>query len=430
MNLARTSRLALASCVMVASLATSIVNVALPSLGRAFDAPLDAVRWVVVAYLLVLTVTSVSVGGLGDLVGRRRTLRVGLGLFVAASLVCGTTDRLWLLVVARGMQGLGAAAMMAMPMAFAAELPSERDAGHAMGLLGTSSAIGTAIGPTLGGIVIDALGWRAVFAVCVVLALGSASLLRVLPPDAPRADVTTKAAWRALSPRLPGGLVRDPSIGGGLTANLLLSAVLMTTMVVGPFHLAITHGLGARSVGLVLSIGPIVAALSGAVAGLVLNRLGARHTLFASAAGVAFGALAIALVPVTAGVVGYALGVAQLTASYAMFQAANASSVLQAAPTTSRGRASGALTLSRNLGLVIGAAVLGGVFTSMAAPDGRELAGASATSVAQAVRATFLAASALGLAGLVASTIAGLAGGPRVLDCSSRSRDRDSREVR
>ena len=126
----------------------------------------------------------VSVGRLGDILGRRRLLLFGIGLFTVASLLCGIAPTLWMLIAARAAQGLGAAIMMALTVAFAGETVPKGKIGSAMGLLGTMSAIGTTLGPSLGGVMIVGLGWRSIFLVNVPLGILNFLLAyRHLPVD-------------------------------------------------------------------------------------------------------------------------------------------------------------------------------------------------------------------------------------------------------
>ena len=114
---APSARWALASlslAMLLSSLGTSIANVGLPTLARAFNAPFQQVQWVVLAYLLATTTLVVSAGRLGDMVGRRRLLLAGIALFTLASVLCGMAPTLGLLIAARALQGLGAAVMMAL----------------------------------------------------------------------------------------------------------------------------------------------------------------------------------------------------------------------------------------------------------------------------------------------------------------------------
>ncbi|WP_292391614.1 MFS transporter, partial [Mesorhizobium sp.] len=173
----------LSLAMLLSSLSTSIANVALPTLSEAFSASFPAVQWVVLAYLLAITALIVSVGRLGDLVGRRLLLVAGLALFSAASLAAAVAPTLPLLIAARAAQGLGAAVMMALTIAFVGDTVAKERTGSAMGLLGTMSAIGTALGPSLGGVLIASFGWRSIF--LVNAALGIAAMLaarRFLPP--------------------------------------------------------------------------------------------------------------------------------------------------------------------------------------------------------------------------------------------------------
>src|SRR6185369_8851475 len=116
--------------------------------------------------------------------GRRRLLLAGFILFTVASVLCGLAPTLWLLIAARAAQGLGAAVMMVLTMAFVGETVPKEKTGSAMGLLGTMSAIGTALGPSLGGVLIAGLSWRAIFLVNVPLGIFAFVLARrTLPVD-------------------------------------------------------------------------------------------------------------------------------------------------------------------------------------------------------------------------------------------------------
>ncbi|MBP6560234.1 MAG: MFS transporter, partial [Burkholderiaceae bacterium] len=188
---APSARWALASlslAMLLSSLGTSIANVGLPTLARAFNAPFQQVQWVVLAYLLATTTLVVSAGRLGDMVGRRRLLLAGIALFTLASVLCGMAPTLGLLIAARALQGLGAAVMMALTMALVAQAVPQDKTGSAMGLLGTVSAIGTALGPSLGGLLIAGVGWQALFFINLPLGVLAFFLAyHTLPADGPKA---------------------------------------------------------------------------------------------------------------------------------------------------------------------------------------------------------------------------------------------------
>ncbi len=411
---ASSSRGAMASLclsMLMPSLDTSIANAGLPTFALAFGASFQHVQWVVLAYLLAITTLIVSAGRLGDLVGRRRLLLAGIGLFTVASLACGIAPTLWLLVAARAAQGLGAAIMLALTVALVGQTVPKAGIGRAMGLLGTMSAIGTTLGPSLGGALIAGPGWRWIFLVNVPLGLLNLALAcRKLPVDRPRARTQgagfdtlgtvllaatlmaytlavtigqagfgplnatllfagvlcggffVRAQASAVSPLVRLTIFRDAALRASLAMSLLVSTVMMATLVVGPFYLSRALGLEPARVGLVLSIGPLIAAMSGMPAGRAVDRLGAQSMTLVGLVGIAAGCFALSVIPSIWGTAGYLAPIVVITASYALFQVANNTAFMTDMRPDQRGVMSGMLSLSRNLGLITGASVMGAVF--------------------------------------------------------------------
>jgi EmrB/QacA subfamily drug resistance transporter len=431
---------------LLSSLGTSIANVGLPTLAQAFNASFQEVQWVVLAYLLAITTLIVSVGRLGDITGRRRLLLAGLFLFTVASVLCGVAPTLWLLIAARAAQGLGAAVMMALTMAFVGETVPKAKTGSAMGLLGTMSAIGTALGPSLGGVLIGGLSWRAIFLVNVPPGILTFLLAhRYLPVDrqvlktGPKTDragfdhvgtlllALTLAAYalamtigrgsfgplnmalllaavfgaglfmlaeaRAASPLIGLAMFRGPVLSASLAMSALVSTVMMATLVVGPFYLSGALGLDAALVGIVLSVGPLVAALTGVPAGRIADRFGAQRMTIAGLIGIAAGSFILSLTPATLGIPGYIAPIVVITVGYALFQTANNTVVMADIRPDRRGVISGMLNLSRNLGLISGASVMGAVFAVASATT--DITTAPPEAVATGMRITFAVAAIL-----------------------------------
>ena len=427
---------------LLPSLGTSIANVALPTLAQEFGGAFQQVQWIVLAYLLGMTSLIVGVGRLGDMIGRRRLLLAGIALFTAASAASAFAPTLGVLIAARAVQGVGAAILMALSLAFVGgTVPKERT-GRVMGLLGTMSAVGTAMGPSLGGVLIASFGWNSIF--LINLPLGAVAFLlayRCLPADKinaaddrKRFDILgtvllalTLAAYalavtygkgrfgpvnvallvagaaglvlfvvveaRTKSPLVRLAMLRDPKLGVGLALSALVSIVLMATLVVGPFYLARSLGLSAALVGVAMSVGPAVAALTGVPAGRATDRFGTNRMTFLGLLGVGTGSLLLALAPHALGIAGYIAPLALMTASYALFQTANNTSVMKDVAADNRGIVSGLLNLSRNLGLVTGASVMGAVF-ALASGAG-DVVAAQPDAVAVGMRVTFAAAAGL-----------------------------------
>jgi MFS family permease len=189
----------------------------------------------------------------------------------------------------------------------------------------------------------------------------------------------------------------------GLAASALVSTVMMATLVVGPFYLHRALDLGAATVGLVMSIGPLVAALAGLPAGRLVDRVGTARMTTIGLAVLAAGLLALAMVPASLGMFGYVAAVSVVTASYALFQAANNTAVTRGAPSEQRGVIAGLLGLSRNIGRITGASVMGAVFA--AASGSADVASAPPGAVAAGMRTTFLVAALLVAALLVAALL-------------------------
>ena len=394
---ARQALAGLGLAVLLSSLGVSIANVGLPTLAQSFGASFQAVQWVVLSYLLALAALVVGAGRLGDVLGRRRLLLAGLALFAAASLAAALAPTLALLVAARAAQGAGAAVMTALAMALVSETVPRTHAGRAMGLLGTLSAIGTALGPTLGGLLIAGWGWRALFAVKLPLALLGLWLVRRYVPGDDRAAGAGAGRTHGAGLRVFAQALRDAPLRRGLATSALVSTVVMTTLVVGPFYLSRALGLPAALVGLAMSVGPLVSALGGVPAGRAVDRFGAARMARAGLAASAAGSLLLALLPVAGGVAAYVVPLALLTAGYAVFQAANNTAVMAGAGADRRGLVSGLLNLSRQLGLIAGAGAMGAVFAQ--ASGSADVATAPASAVAFGMRVSFgVAAGLLGMA--------------------------------
>jgi hypothetical protein len=212
---------------------------------------------------------------------------------------------------------------------------------------------------------------------------------------------------RTRSPLIRPAMFRSRLLSASLATSALVATVMMTTLVVGPFYLTGALGLDAASVGLVMTIGPLVAALTGIPAGRIADRFGAQATTVIGLTGIATGCLALAAIPTTIGVAGYCAPLVVLTASYAIFQTANNTSVMTGVRPDQRGVTSGMLNLSRNLGLITGASVMGAVFSLAAGTS--HIGTAPTDSVATAMRITFLVAATLILIALAIAAASRLA---------------------
>ncbi len=188
MDEARAKRLTLIACILGSAIVfvdQTVVNVALPALRDDLDASLSDQQWVVEAYLLMLAALILVGGSLGDVYGRRRIFAIGTTGFGFASLVCAIAPSVELLIVARGLQGAFGALLVPSSLAIITSVfgPGERAAAIGSWTAGTSAAI--AVGPPLGGLLVDILSWRVIFAMNVPLVLACLWLIRTAVPALP-----------------------------------------------------------------------------------------------------------------------------------------------------------------------------------------------------------------------------------------------------
>ncbi|MGN6102253.1 MAG: MFS transporter [Devosia sp.] len=393
---------------LLPSLGISVANIALPSLRAAFDVTTQEAQWVVIAYLVVVTSSLVTAGRLGDLLGRKPLLLAGIAIFSLASIAALFSSTIWMVVLARAVQGIGAAIMMSLTVAAVSDVvPAERS-GTAMGLLGTVSAIGTAAGPSLGGFLVAKFGWSSIFVLMAGVGLLAALLVGTQLPTGARATgrpsvdlpgasslMLSVAAFalattlspistingilagvavigvmafvhierQASAPLVQLNIVARPEVAAGLLSIGLVSAIVMTTLVIGAFYLTGALGLDTASAGLVMTVGPAVSAIVGLPAGRVVDRNGAAAATYAGLFTLLVGTIGMMVLPGTVGLAGYVCSLVFITSGYALFQAANNTALMAGAQKDQRGVTSALLALGRNVGLITGASAMGALFT-------------------------------------------------------------------
>ena len=174
--------------IFLAGLDTYIVTLALPTIGDDLDIGLAALGWVLLAYLLAIGGSVIAVGRAADVWGTRVVFSLGAGIFTLGAAFAGLAPAFVWLVVARAVQGLGAAMLLAAGQAAVADLFDERQRGRALAAQHVAASVGFAAGPALGGLLIETVGWRSVFLVHLPLgALVALGALWLLPPHRPHA---------------------------------------------------------------------------------------------------------------------------------------------------------------------------------------------------------------------------------------------------
>ncbi len=329
----------------LAFIVSSVVNVALPAMQRGLGATVAEMQWVLNAYLLLLGALILVGGAAGDRFGRRRLFVAGTALFTAASVGCGLAPTVGWLIALRAVQGLGAALLVPNSLALISAAFDGAERGKAIGTWAGFSALTTALGPVLGGWLVDAFSWRWVFLVVVPVALATLAVALWKVPESRDPDASGGLDWtgaalgvlgfgsltyglvasaertwgdalvlatfggglallaafvwwesRARHPLVPLGLFRSASFSGANAMTLLLYFALTGVLFFLPFNLIQVQGYSATAAGAAFLPFSLVMGVLSRWAGGLIDRFGARLPLVAGPL-VAAGGLALLIVP-------------------------------------------------------------------------------------------------------------------------------------
>ncbi len=422
----------------------SIVTLALPRIGHDLHTTLGAVSWVALAYLLVLIATVAMVGRFADAFGRKLLYTYGFAVFTAASAVCGLAPDLPILIAARVVQALGAAMLQANSVALITEAMPARQLARGLGVQGTAQALGLALGPALGGLLLSLAGWRLIFLINVpagVLGMGLGWLL--LPRTHSRRELGGGdpggaallalaaggvLAYLSLAPRsgfadplllillavgiaagtlfvaherhhstplIAPGLLRRRSISTGLASGLVAYLALFATLFVVSYYLSAGHTPSALA-GIELATLPIGIGVAAPIAGRLASSTGGRRL---APAGLALAGLGMALIAIVHGTVPLLMGLAFAGLGLGTFTPPNNASVMAAAPRGLTGLVGGMLNMTRGTGTALGVAIATVIYTAASGMSGADAAGAGTAAAGHALTVTMII-----LAGLALST--------------------------
>jgi len=440
--------------ILLATIDGSIVNVALPTLVDTFGSNFAQVEWVVLAYLLTLSTLLLSVGRLADMKGKKRIYTAGFVVFTIGSVLCGLAPAINWLIGSRVLQAVGAAMILALGSAIVTEAfpPSER--GRALGTTGTMVSLGIILGPTVGGLLIDAFSWRSIFFVNLPVAIvGIAMALRFVPSSRPKggqrfdflgagtlfASMFSFLLALSLGQNLGFGDLRvlilfalfaiflaafvtverrssQPMVDLTLFHNKLLSVNLITgfisfvgtagTIILMPFYLQGVLGYDPRQVGLLMAVVPVVAGILAPISGSLSDRFGTRPMTVAGLAMLMFGFFSLSTLGLHTTGLGYILRFLPFGLGIGLFQSPNNSAIMGSAARERLGIVSGLLALTRTLGQTTGIALMGAAWAGLTfAHAGGALPG-GATAAPAAAQVAALHGVFLGLVVLLAGALA------------------------
>lgn len=401
--------------VFLATIDGSIVNIGINTLVKELNQPLAVVEWVVLAYMLTISTLMLSIGRLGDMIGKKSLYIAGLITFTIGSTLCGLSNSIYWLIAFRVLQALGAAMIMALGTALVTETFPASERGKALGIMGTLVSIGIIAGPTIGGLILESLSWHWLFFVNIPIGIiGVIMVKRYVPANRPGQKQLfdfpgATALFLALASFLfalslgqhsafqnPLSFVlfglfvimvalfirielrsAQPMINLTLFKNRLFSVNLVTglltfiasagTMFIIPLYLQNILHYSPRLTGLMMAITPVTVALVAPLAGALSDRIGTRLITSIGLGMILIGNIAVSTLGAQTTILGYLLRFIPLGIGIGMFQSPNNSAVMGSVARQNLGIASGLLNLTRTIGQTTGIALLGAFWESRVA---------------------------------------------------------------
>ena len=385
--------------VFMAALDSNVVAVALPVMARGFNVTSE-IRWVTLAYILPTTTLLGAFGALSDVIGRKRVTLIGVAVFILGSVLCGTAQSLVQMIVYRILQGIGGACIGSAIIAIATVNFAPEERGRAMAVVGLIAPLGAVVGPSVGGLLVGAFGWPAIFYINVPFGIVAFSMIfRLLPRDAAgelkvfdlagaalftvalfllvMGLAPTKGRLTTMDLVLLGGFaaaviglvvverraahpILPPSLAGRRHFSIPLSGI-MTMGIVGsglgfvfPFFLEATLGMSPERAGLTLLFFPLAMALASQAGGRLADRF---HPRLPAAVGAAISLVGIVLLLPLNGswrMADVALRLAVVGLGFGFFVSPSGVAVMAATPRDHVGVGGAMVNTARFLGFALG----------------------------------------------------------------------------
>jgi EmrB/QacA subfamily drug resistance transporter len=401
--------------VLMYTIDTSIVNIALPTLVRDLRTDFATVQWVGLSYVLVVTSLVLGAARLGDMFGKKPLYLGGLIVFTVSSLICGWAPSIEILIGARALQGLGAVMISALGAAIIVEVFPNAERGKALGVIGAVVSMGIALGPSIGGVIIGIAGWRSIFLVNLPIGiLASLVVNKYVPHTVTSAQERRFDFWGSLAiaivlicfslgmtegqrqgftDSLPLGLLFTAAIGLAgfiflesrvsqpmLDLSLFRSQIFSLSLLTGwlvfmalggslflvPFFMQLVLHYPIEHIGLLMAFTPVIGGLVSPLAGNLTDRFGTRSIMLIGLMLMTVGCVAVSTLNAQMQDTDYLLRVIPLGLGWGMFQSPNNSAILGAVPPERLGIASGLLSLTRTLGQTTGLPLFAAIFATSA----------------------------------------------------------------
>jgi EmrB/QacA subfamily drug resistance transporter len=399
----------LCAAVLIAQIDTSVVNLATKPIGEHFNAGVNSLQWVVDSYNLVYAALLLSGGLFADLLGRRRVFMAGAAVFTAASLICAFAPVIGVLIAGRAVAGVGAALLIPASLAIIrVAWPDPVERGRVLGIWTGCNGLALAIGPTLGGVLIAAFGWRSIFLIVVPLGFAAFALairgvpessdpqdrhfdvvgqifgalalggLAVAAIESHREPVVAAIAFlvaaiafalfirieqgRGAAALVPLGMFSIAEFRGATTATSGMTFGMYGMLFILPLFWLSAGTLGPMATGFAMTPSAIAYVITSPLSGRLTEKLGARLMTAGGVAIIGCGLLTIAATASTTSIVGAEIGLALTGIGMGFATGPLMAVAVGSVPAARSGTAAALINVARMAGATIGVAVLGATY--------------------------------------------------------------------
>lgn len=386
----------------------SVVNVALNNMAEKLSVSDASITWVVTSYLIVISATILIFGRLGDIKGKVRIFKWGVGLFTFGSLLCGISNSLPLLIVSRVIQGIGAAGAMATNQGIITQVFPGNERGKALGISGTFVALGSMVGPSIGGFMIDALSWRYIFLINVPIGIFAIIMgMRVLPVSSKKSiqekfDIKGAVLFaiavvaffcsisfggegengfanpliisgfilsgvalavfiiverKLESPLLQLKIFRNPLFSLSVFCAFISFSCISCINIIQPFYIQDVMKFSPSITGLLMMASPIILFFVAPISGSLSDKIGSELLTFLGLLFTSVGLFLLSTLNEKSTILVLVVFVAIIAIGNGMFQSPNTSMIMSTVPPDKLGVAGSINALVRNIGMVLGVSV-------------------------------------------------------------------------
>ena len=439
------------------TLDSSIVNVALPTMAKELNTSMAGIEWVVTSYLIVICATILLFGKLGDILGKTRIFKFGIGVFTIGSLLCGLSNTLFMLILSRIVQAIGAGAAMATNQGIITETFPPNERGRALGMTGTAVALGTMVGPTLGGLIVSIAPWEYIFLINIPIGiLVYIGVIKILPFKKKASDFTIDVKGSILfmisitllftsinfgqslgytnmfivisfiislilfaifirveknsdNPMLDIKIFKNRlfslSIFCGFTSFISIGAV----NIILPFYYQDVLSLSPSAAGLMMTVSPIILAVVAPLSGYLSDKMGSEKISALGLSILSIGIISLVLFNVNTPLIVVGILVGLLSPGSGIFQSPNNSLIMSTVEKNELGIAGSINGLVRNLGTTTGIALSTSIlYSRMSSKLGYKVSGyvdGRADVFVYAMRSVFIGIGVICLIGAILSVI-------------------------